>query len=111
MFSILQQGCSIFKEIGLPDDEDLCDGLNLDDIPLDFENSDEIFSCSGTQNKYQFGDAGKDCMLMEKNLSVTGSNGPIENAIQVFSLHNFHLQLAIFNYMSAGYSFHIACLI
>ncbi|KAJ6419169.1 hypothetical protein OIU84_029310 [Salix udensis] len=68
-----QQGCSIFKEIGLPDDEDLCDGLNLDDIPLDFENSDEIFSCSETQNKYQFGDAGKDCMLMEKNLSVTGS--------------------------------------
>ncbi|KAG5242057.1 zinc finger protein [Salix suchowensis] len=79
---VLVQGCSIFKEIGLPDDEDLCDGLNLDDIPLDFENSDEIFSCSGTQNKYQFGDAGKDCMSMEKNLSVTGSNGPIENAIE-----------------------------
>ncbi|KAJ6677742.1 ZINC FINGER PROTEIN CONSTANS-LIKE 10 [Salix viminalis] len=69
----LPKGCSIFKDIGLPDDEDLCDGLNLDDIPLDFENSDEIFSCSETQNKYQFGDAGKDCMLMEKNLSVTGS--------------------------------------
>uniref|UniRef100_A0A6N2MM87 CCT domain-containing protein n=1 Tax=Salix viminalis TaxID=40686 RepID=A0A6N2MM87_SALVM len=68
-----KQGCSIFKDIGLPDDEDLCDGLNFDDIPLDFENSDEIFSCSETQNKYQFGDAGKDCMLMEKNLSVTGS--------------------------------------
>ncbi|KAG5242066.1 zinc finger protein [Salix suchowensis] len=82
MTNLPKQGCSIFKEIGLPDDEDLCDGLNLDDIPLDFENSDEIFSCSGTQNKYQFGDAGKDCMSMEKNLSVTGSNGPIENAIE-----------------------------
>ncbi|KAJ6366437.1 hypothetical protein OIU77_002924 [Salix suchowensis] len=81
----LPQGCSIFKDIGLPDDEDLCDGLNLDDIPLDFENSDEIFSCSGTQNKYQFGDAGKDCMLMQKNLSVTGSNGPIENAIEHYA--------------------------
>ncbi|KAB5548373.1 hypothetical protein DKX38_011779 [Salix brachista] len=80
-----KQGCSIFKDIGLPDDEDLCDGLNLDDIPLDFENSDEIFSCSETQNKYQFGDAGKDCMLMEKNLSVTGSNGPIENAIEHYA--------------------------
>jgi hypothetical protein len=58
----------------------------LDDIPLDFENSDEIFSCSETQSKYQFGDVGKDCMLMEKNLSVTGSNGPLENTIEVFSL-------------------------
>ncbi|KAG6768637.1 hypothetical protein NC652_019647 [Populus alba x Populus x berolinensis] len=81
-----KQGCSIFKDIGLPDGEDLCEGLNLDDIPLDFENSDEIFSCSESQSKYQFGDVGKECMLMEKNLSsVTGFNGPIENAIEVSS--------------------------
>ncbi|XP_034922636.1 putative zinc finger protein CONSTANS-LIKE 11 isoform X1 [Populus alba] len=80
-----KQGCSIFKDIGLSDGEDICEGLNLDDIPLDFEDSDEIFGCPESHNRYPFEDVGKECMLMEKNLSVTESNGPIENAIEVSS--------------------------
>ncbi|CAK7355401.1 unnamed protein product [Dovyalis caffra] len=80
-----KQDCSILKDIGLPDCEDLYEGLNLDDLPLDFENSAEIFSCSESHYRYQVEDVGKDCMLMEKNLSVTESNGPIENAIEVSS--------------------------
>ncbi|KAG5226544.1 zinc finger protein [Salix suchowensis] len=80
-----QQGCSIFEDIGLSDGEDLCEGLNMDDIPLNFENSDGIFGCPESLDRYQFEDVGKDCLLMEKNLSVTESNGPIENAIEVSS--------------------------
>ncbi|KAJ6420670.1 hypothetical protein OIU84_028094 [Salix udensis] len=80
-----KQGCSIFEDIGLSDGEDLCEGLNMDDIPLNFENSDGIFGCPESLDRYQFEDVGKDCLLMEKNLSVTESNGPIENAIEVSS--------------------------
>jgi len=64
----------------------------MDDIPLDFENSDGIFGCPESHNRYPFEDVGKDCMLMERNLSVTESNGPIENAIEVFSDSNFPLK-------------------
>lgn len=64
----------------------------MDDIPLDFENGDEIFGCSQGHTRYKFEDVGKDCNLMEKNLSVTESNGPIENAIEVCS--NFSLLLS-----------------
>ncbi|KAJ6683500.1 hypothetical protein OIU85_007211 [Salix viminalis] len=87
-----KQGCSIFEDIGLSDGEDLCEGLNMDDIPLNFENSDGIFGCPESLDRYQFEDVGKDCLLMEKNLSVTESNGPIENAIEVFSGSNFPLK-------------------
>ena len=64
----------------------------MDDIPLNFENSDEIFGCPESLDRYQLEDVGKDCLLMEKNLSVTESNGPIENAIEVFSGSNFPLK-------------------
>uniref|UniRef100_A0A6N2MF02 Uncharacterized protein n=1 Tax=Salix viminalis TaxID=40686 RepID=A0A6N2MF02_SALVM len=65
-----KQGCSIFEDIGLSDGEDLCEGLNMDDIPLNFENSDGIFGCPESLDRYQFEDVGKDCLLMEKNLSA-----------------------------------------
>eukprot|EP00257_Ricinus_communis_P014897 XP_015572691.1 zinc finger protein CONSTANS-LIKE 12 [Ricinus communis] len=83
--SNMPKGCSNFKDLG----EDLCEGLNIDDVALNFENNDEIFGCSSqSRNRYQqLGDVGKDCILMEKNLSVTESNGPIENAIEVSSGH------------------------
>ncbi|KAH8484182.1 hypothetical protein H0E87_028567 [Populus deltoides] len=92
VLNLPKQGCSIFKDIELSDGEDLCEGLNMDDIPLDFENSDGIFGCPESHNRYPFEDVGKDCMLMEKHLSVTESNGPIENAIEVFSDSNFPLK-------------------
>ncbi|KAF2285005.1 hypothetical protein GH714_034608 [Hevea brasiliensis] len=58
----------------------------MDYVALNFENGDEIFGCSQGHTRYQPRDVGKDCILMEKNLSVTESNnGPVENAIEVTS--------------------------
>ncbi|KDP38303.1 hypothetical protein JCGZ_05189 [Jatropha curcas] len=69
-------------DLGIHEGEELCEGLNIDDIFLNFENDDEIFGCSQGQARYQLE---KDCILMEKNLSVTESNGPIKNNIEVSS--------------------------
>ena len=88
------QGCSNFKDLKLPDGDDLCDGINIDDVQLTFEADDEIFGCSQGQSRYQFEDAGNnDRALMEKNLSVAESDGPIPNALEV-CLHLSLLQLS-----------------
>ncbi|KAJ4831693.1 hypothetical protein Tsubulata_033176 [Turnera subulata] len=90
----ITKGCSNLKDFGLHDDDDLCEGLNMDDIQLNFDNGDdEIFGCSQLDSKYQFEDAGKDCILLEKNMSVTESNGPVDNAIEVHPN---------FSYLSSG---------
>lgn len=101
------QGCSDFKDLKLPDGDDLCEGLNIDDVQLNFESGDEIFSCSQGQTRYQFEDVGTNRQLMEKNISVTESDGPIENALEVCLnlsfLQLFHLAffflLCISNYV------------
>ncbi|XP_044501462.1 putative zinc finger protein CONSTANS-LIKE 11 isoform X2 [Mangifera indica] len=76
---------SDLKDLKLPDGDDLCKVLNMDDVQLDFEAGDEIFGCSQGQSRYQFEDVGTDRTLMEKNLSVTESDGPIENALEASS--------------------------
>ncbi|KAJ9176944.1 hypothetical protein P3X46_012203 [Hevea brasiliensis] len=84
--SNMPKGCSNFKDLEIQDVEDLCEGINMDYVALNFENGDEIFGCSQGHTRYQPRDVGKDCILMEKNLSVTESNnGPVENAIEVTS--------------------------
>ncbi|TXG55328.1 hypothetical protein EZV62_020584 [Acer yangbiense] len=81
------KGCSNFKDLKLPDGDDLCDGINIDDVQLTFEADDEIFGCSQGQSRYQFEDVGNnDRALMEKNLSVSESDGPIPNALEASSL-------------------------
>lgn len=88
MFYVMwMQGCSNFK---LPDGDDLCDGLNIDDVQLNFETDDEIFGYSQGQSSYQFQDVGNDRPLMEKNLTVAESDGPIPNALEV-CLHSSFL--------------------
>lgn len=82
-FASCALGCSTFKDLGIHDGEDLCDAFNINDVPLNFENGDEILTNAQGPSRYQFEDGGLDCLLMEKNLSVTESNGPIENAIEV----------------------------
>lgn len=70
----------LFKELGLDAGEDLCNGLNMDDIAMSFEDDDGLFECS------QGGDLNsnlEDCLFMEKNLSATESNGPVENNPEV----------------------------
>ncbi|CAN1161178.1 Zinc finger protein CONSTANS-LIKE 12 [Linum perenne] len=74
---ICEQGCSNVKDLVLCDDEDLCDGLNIDDVQLNLEHSDEIFGCLQGHASNAFEDT------IERNLSFTESNiGPIENAIE-----------------------------
>ncbi|KAI4322564.1 hypothetical protein L6164_022244 [Bauhinia variegata] len=72
------QECPNFKDLeGL--------GLNIDDVQLNFDSSDEIFGCSQGANRCQLEDGGMDCLLTEKNLSVTESNVLPENAVEASS--------------------------
>ncbi|KAJ7948184.1 CONSTANS-like zinc finger protein [Quillaja saponaria] len=80
------QGCSNLKDLGIHEGDDLCEGLNIDDVPLNFDRDDEVFGCSQDRSKFQCHDKGLDCLLMEKNMSVTGSNGPVENVLEASSV-------------------------
>lgn len=44
---------------------------------------DEILGYQPSQNRFLFEDGDMECLLMEKNLSATESNGPVENAMEV----------------------------
>ncbi|CAN0914585.1 Zinc finger protein CONSTANS-LIKE 12 [Linum grandiflorum] len=61
--------------------KDICDGLNMDDVQLNFEQ-DGIFECLQDQVvNNTFEDVEKQCCnTIERNLSFTESNGPIEIA-------------------------------
>ncbi|PON68782.1 Zinc finger-domain containing protein [Parasponia andersonii] len=83
--SILSRGCSKLKDLRIHDGHDLFKSLNVDEVPMNFGNGNEIFNCSQGSTTYPFEDGGMDCLLMEKNLSVTESNGPTESAIEASS--------------------------
>ncbi|KAF8391478.1 hypothetical protein HHK36_023783 [Tetracentron sinense] len=83
--NLSKQGCSPFKDLGVSDAADLCEGFNMDDVELNFENSGEIFGCSKSHPRYHFEDVGMDCLLIEKNLSVTECNRTTENAVEASS--------------------------
>ncbi|KAL7000182.1 hypothetical protein U1Q18_001330 [Sarracenia purpurea var. burkii] len=84
--SSLPKGHSSYKNPELHDGEDLCEGLNIDDVSLNFESCDEIFDSSSQCNPaYNFDDGAADCQLLEKNGSVTESNGHVENALEASS--------------------------
>lgn len=55
----------------------------MDDVQLNFENADEIFDCSQGATRYNLEDGGMDCLLVDKNISVTESNALIESTIEV----------------------------
>ncbi|XP_042483186.1 zinc finger protein CONSTANS-LIKE 12 isoform X2 [Macadamia integrifolia] len=81
----LSKGCSPLKDVGVSDGGDLCDGFNMDDIGLNFENSDEIFGCSQSHPNIVLDDVPIDSLFMDKNFSVADSNGPNENTIEASS--------------------------
>ncbi|XVE92875.1 hypothetical protein REPUB_Repub01dG0141400 [Reevesia pubescens] len=83
--SNMSKGYSDLKDCKVPDGNDLCEGLNMNDIQLTFETADEIFGYSQGQSRYQFENVGTDNILMEKNLSVTESDAPIENILEASS--------------------------
>lgn len=57
----------------------------MDDVAVNFENSDEMIGFSQGHSTCRYDNAGMDSRLMDKNLSVTESNGPVENALEVLS--------------------------
>lgn len=79
----LMPSSSDLKDPGLDEGADLCEGVNIDDVTLNFESSYELFGYSHGHPRYQCDDAALDCLVMEKNLSVTESNSHVENAIEV----------------------------
>ncbi|XP_059664571.1 zinc finger protein CONSTANS-LIKE 12-like [Cornus florida] len=83
--STLSKGYSNFKNLELHEGDNLCEGLDMDDVAVNFESGDEIFGSSEGHPDIHFDDGGMDCLLMEKNLSVTESNGHIENPLEALS--------------------------
>jgi hypothetical protein len=81
----LNPGSSALKELFLDEGEDLCEGVNIDDVTLNFDTGYNLFGCSQTQPRYNCDDANLDCLVMEKNLSVTESNSHVENALEATS--------------------------
>ncbi|XP_022762473.1 zinc finger protein CONSTANS-LIKE 12-like [Durio zibethinus] len=78
----IPKGHSDLKDFKVPDGDDLCEDLNINDVQLILETADKIFGCSQGQTRYQFEGVGTDCILMDKTLSVTESDGPIENTLE-----------------------------
>ena len=76
------QGCPNLKDLGIHDGDNLCEGLNIDDVQLNLEN-DEIFGCFQGATGYQHENGEMDGLVMERNLSVTESNGLLESALEV----------------------------
>ena len=68
----------------------------MDDGELNFESCDEIFDSSRGQSTYNFDGEGTNCQLMEKNASVTESNGHVESAIEV-SFRSIYLIVCLSN--------------
>ncbi|XP_042502748.1 putative zinc finger protein CONSTANS-LIKE 11 isoform X2 [Macadamia integrifolia] len=83
--SDLAKVCSSLKDLGICDLSDLCDGFNIDDVDLIFENDTEIFGCSQSHPSYVFDDVTVGCLFMDKNFSVADSSGPNEDTIEASS--------------------------
>lgn len=82
---MFHQDCANIKDLKLPETDELCDSLDIDDIGLSFESSYEML---GNQPRYNYEDGGIGSLLMEKNLSITQSNSThFESAFEVH-LHN-----------------------
>ncbi|KAK8469602.1 hypothetical protein PHAVU_005G113300 [Phaseolus vulgaris] len=69
-------------DLGTRDGNGICEGLNVDSAPINFESADEIFGCSQAATRYPLEDGGMDCLLMDKNISVTESSSLIESALE-----------------------------
>ncbi|KAE8677903.1 putative B-box type zinc finger family protein [Hibiscus syriacus] len=78
----LLQCYSDFRDCKVPDGDGLCESLNMNNVQLSFETAEEIFVSSQGQTRYQFEKIGTDCLIMDKTLSVTKSNGPIGNMLE-----------------------------
>eukprot|EP01018_Ginkgo_biloba_P025206 Gb_06394 [translate_table: standard] len=74
------------QDLGLCEDGDPCDGFNMSDVDLTFENYEDIFAGSQDQSESLFEDVGAACSSMEKDVSVADSSGHIESAAEASSV-------------------------
>ncbi|KAJ1418109.1 CCT domain [Sesbania bispinosa] len=70
---------------GFHEENGPCEGLNVDDVQLNFEEADEIFGCSQSASRYHLEDGEIDCLLMDRNIPVTKSSSLIESAMEASS--------------------------
>ncbi|XP_028808394.1 zinc finger protein CONSTANS-LIKE 12-like [Neltuma alba] len=79
------KGYPNLKDLGTASGDDLCGGLNIEDLSLGFENDGEILDYTQEAIRYHLENGEADYLLMEKNISVPESNGLIENALEASS--------------------------
>lgn len=75
----MQQSCSTVKYLGVHGGQDFAKGVDLEELSSDI--SYRIFS--SLQQSHHSEDRGMDCLVLEKKLSVTGSNSHVETALEV----------------------------
>ncbi|CAN6448339.1 unnamed protein product [Victoria cruziana] len=74
--SALQKlSCDGLKDLGIFEDAELYEDLNMGDVDLTFENYEELFGNSQSNSQLPFDDGGADRLLLGKNVSAAGSNG------------------------------------
>ncbi|CAH2053067.1 unnamed protein product [Thlaspi arvense] len=81
-FSVESKGCPDLVLKLEEGEEDLCDGLNLDNAPLNFDVGDDIIGFS-SQEHIESDHTAPHCLLIDKNnTSITASNFTIDNALE-----------------------------
>ncbi|ESQ47683.1 hypothetical protein EUTSA_v10020880mg [Eutrema salsugineum] len=85
-FSVESKGCPDLVLKLEEGEEDICEGLNLDNAPLNFDVGDDIIGCS-SQEHIESDHTVPNCILVDKNnTSVTASNFTIgDNALEASS--------------------------
>ncbi|XP_016488408.1 putative zinc finger protein CONSTANS-LIKE 11 isoform X1 [Nicotiana tabacum] len=81
-----KQDCPI-KDLGFQEGDDLAKGVNFDDVTLSFDcgNYELLGSSQQSHPIYSSEDKELDCLVMEKNSSVTGSNSHVETSLEATS--------------------------
>uniref|UniRef100_A0A0D6QR80 CCT domain-containing protein n=1 Tax=Araucaria cunninghamii TaxID=56994 RepID=A0A0D6QR80_ARACU len=75
------------QDLGLCEGGDNCDGFNMSDVDLSFENYEDIFASSQDQSDSLFEDAGAACSHIERDVSFVESNGHNESAPEASTAH------------------------
>ncbi|KAJ8527843.1 hypothetical protein K7X08_015294 [Anisodus acutangulus] len=79
--NITKQSCSTVKDLGVHEGDNLAKGVDLDELSSD--SSYKIFSSlQQSHSSYHSEDKGLDCLVLEKNLSATGSNSHLETPLE-----------------------------
>ncbi|VVA98811.1 unnamed protein product [Arabis nemorensis] len=83
LFTMESRGCPDLVLKLDEGEEDLCEGLNLDDAPLNFDVGDDIIGCSSQEHIDSDHMVPPKSLLIDKNnTSVTASNFTIDNALE-----------------------------